>query len=132
MATAHTNTTPGRPNNELRLPMLRAEGKVSAGHRLLDGFLAACGLLALAPVLLLIAISIVVEAGFPILFTQDRVGRLGKRFRVKKFRTMRPSKGASAITVGGDSRITRVGHILRKFKLDELPQLWNVVRGEIS
>jgi lipopolysaccharide/colanic/teichoic acid biosynthesis glycosyltransferase len=112
--------------------MLLAEEGVAPGHRLLDGFVAGCGLLVLTPILACVGASIVLETGFPILFTQDRIGRRGKPFRLKKFRTMRPGKKGTAITVSGDSRITRVGRFLRKFKLDELPQLWNVVRGDMS
>jgi lipopolysaccharide/colanic/teichoic acid biosynthesis glycosyltransferase len=112
--------------------MLLAEERVAPGHRFLDGFLAGCGLLVLTPILALVAASIVLETGFPVLFTQDRIGRRGKPFRLKKFRTMRPGKKGTSITVSGDSRITRVGRFLRKFKLDELPQLWNVVRGDMS
>src|ERR1700727_21250 len=104
--------------------MLLAEEGVAPGHRLLDGFVAGCGHVALAPILACVGASIVLETGFPILFTQDRIGRRGKPFRLKKFRTMRPGKKGTAITVSGDSRITRVGRFLRKFKLDELPQLW--------
>jgi lipopolysaccharide/colanic/teichoic acid biosynthesis glycosyltransferase len=112
--------------------MLLAEERVAPGHRLLDGFVAGCGLLVLMPILACVGASIVLETGFPILFTQDRIGRRGKPFRLKKFRTMRPGKKGTAVTVSGDSRITRVGRFLRKFKLDELPQLWNVVRGDMS
>lgn len=66
------------------------------------------------------------------LFSQIRVSQYGVPFKLFKFRTMRPSAGQSSITVSGDSRITRIGKFLRKTKLDELPQLWNVLKGEMS
>jgi lipopolysaccharide/colanic/teichoic acid biosynthesis glycosyltransferase len=78
------------------------------------------------------ALAVFVESGLPILFLQTRVGRNGQLFRLVKIRTMRPRASGHGITVSGDPRITRVGRVLRKFKLDELPQLWNVVRGQMS
>lgn len=84
------------------------------------------------PILVLIAIATLVESGWPILFFQTRVGHDGKPFRLVKIRSMRQAVTGRSITCSGDPRITRVGKILRKFKLDELPQLWNVVCGEMS
>ena len=99
--------------------------------RLFDVVCAALGLLALAPVLLLAAIWIKLDSPGPALFRQTRVGRFGVPFSIHKFRTMRVEPGA-AITVGADPRITRSGHVLRQTKLDELPQLWDVLRGAMS
>src|SRR5215813_3645517 len=101
-------------------------------RRIFDAFSALAGLLVLLPVFALIALGILLDGGRPIFFTQVRVGRGGKPFRIWKFRTMRAGAAGCAITAAGDSRITRVGGLLRKCKLDELPQLLNVLRGEMS
>ncbi len=92
---------------------------------------AALGLLLLAPVLLLAAAWVKLDSPGPALFRQTRVGRHGVPFTIHKFRTMRVAPGA-AITVGADPRITRSGQVLRQTKLDELPQLWDVLRGAMS
>lgn len=101
--------------------------------RLLDIFVAALGLLLISPVLLLIALAVRLESSGPALFRQRRVGLHGREFEILKFRSMRQDSGAGPlITVGGDRRITRVGALIRATKLDELPQLWNVLRGDMS
>ena len=102
--------------------------------RLFDLFLAALGLLLLAPVLLTVALWVVWDSPGPAFFRQQRVGRAGRLFRIVKFRTMHPRAEAAgpAITVGADARITRAGHWLRRTKIDELPQLFNVLRGDLS
>lgn len=101
--------------------------------RLFDLLCAALGLAALFPVLLLIAIWIKLDSPGPVFFRQVRVGRFGIPFRIHKFRTMRVNaEQAGRLTVGRDSRITRSGHILRKTKLDELPQLIDVLIGKMS
>jgi len=91
----------------------------------------AAGLLLLAPLLLGIAVWIRLDSRGPALFRQTRIGRFGVPFTIHKFRTMRLEPGAP-ITVGADPRITRAGHVLRSSKLDELPQLWDVLRGAMS
>lgn len=107
---------------------------MTPAKRLFDLAAAGTGLLVLAPLLAAIAAVILVEDGRPVFFRQERVGRDGRPFRIWKFRTMvrDAERRGTAITVGRDPRITRIGHWLRRFKLDELPQLWNVVRGEMS
>lgn len=100
--------------------------------RFLDPIFAAAGLFLLTPVLLAIAILILWDDGAPVLFRQVRVGRQGKPFRIWKFRTMRTGALGTPITAAGDSRVTRVGAVLRRHKLDELPQLFNVLKGDMS
>ena len=105
-----------------------------AAKRAMDIVISAAALCVLWPVLLLIALAIVVDDPGPVFYRQVRVGRGGKPFRIFKFRTMvvdADKKGLS-ITVGRDSRITRVGAFLRKTKLDELAQLLNVLCGQMS
>jgi lipopolysaccharide/colanic/teichoic acid biosynthesis glycosyltransferase len=101
--------------------------------RLFDLVVALLGLLLLAPLLLLIALWIKLDSKGPVLFLQLRVGRGGTLFTIYKFRTMRerPVDGPQ-ITVGVDPRVTRAGSILRRYKLDELPQLLNVLQGTMS
>ncbi len=103
--------------------------------RALDVAAAAAGLAASAPVLAVAAAAIRLESPGPVLFRQERVGRDGARFRVAKLRTMvdgAERKGAGYLVSDGDARITRVGAFLRRTSLDELPQLWNVLVGDMS
>jgi lipopolysaccharide/colanic/teichoic acid biosynthesis glycosyltransferase len=85
-----------------------------------------------APLMLVAAISIVLTNDGPVLFRQVRVGLHGRKFEILKFRTMTHVGHASGITIGRDPRITRVGHVLRQTKIDELPQLLNVLKGDMS
>ena len=102
--------------------------------RLFDLFFTIPGLLLLAPVMACLSIWIKLDSEGPVFFRQERVGRRGKSFKIYKFRTMclnAEAKGRQ-ITVGNDPRITQSGFFLRKYKLDELPQLLNVFIGEMS
>lgn len=102
--------------------------------RAMDIVLSAFGIAVLSPVLLVIALAIVIDSKGGVFYRQVRVGKDGKEFRIFKFRTMisDADKRGLLITVGEDSRITRVGKILRKTKLDELAQLFNVFIGDMS
>jgi lipopolysaccharide/colanic/teichoic acid biosynthesis glycosyltransferase len=104
------------------------------GKRLFDLFWSTLGLLVLWPLFLIIAILIKLDDGGPVFYRQERVGYRGRPFKIWKFRTMivNAEKVGKPLTVGRDPRITRVGYWLRKFKLDELPQLINVFLGEMS
>lgn len=110
------------------------EGAEEAVRRAFDATAAAAGLVLLSPLLLAVAIAIRLDSPGPVLFRQERVGRHGAPFRILKFRTMRTDaeRGGRQITVGDDPRITRVGAVLRRAKIDELPQLINVLRGEMA
>ena len=108
---------------------------MDAVKRAMDVVGAAVGLVAAAPVLGAAALLIRREDGGPILFRQERVGKDGASFEVLKLRTMvvdAERQGAGFAVAAGDSRITRIGEVLRKTSLDELPQLWNVLRGDMS
>lgn len=102
--------------------------------RLFDLFFVIPGLLILAPVLIIIALTIKLKDGGNVLFRQVRVGKNGQNFVVLKFRSMvlEAEKLGDKVTTGDDPRITSIGHLLRKYKLDELPQLINVLKGEMS
>jgi lipopolysaccharide/colanic/teichoic acid biosynthesis glycosyltransferase len=104
-------------------------------NRVADVAGAAFGLVLASPFLAAAAVAIKVEDGGPILFRQERVGKDGVPFELLKLRTMvvgAETQGAGYAVDRGDARITRVGRVLRKLSLDEVPQLWNVVRGEMS
>jgi len=102
--------------------------------RLFDLFFSIIGLVVLFPLFLLVALAIKLDSRGPVFFRQERIGRNFKPFRIYKFRTMTVGsyEKGPAITVAGDSRVTRMGRFLRKTKIDELPQLINVLKGEMS
>ncbi len=102
------------------------------GKRLFDLVVAALALLVLAPLGLGVALWIKLDSPGPVFFRQVRVGRGGREFRMHKFRSMRAGAGGLALTVGDDARITRAGRWLRRTRVDELPQLLDVLRGRMS
>ncbi len=100
--------------------------------RALDLILATVLIVVLAPVLLLAALAIRLGSAGPVLHRARRVGRGGRVFRMLKLRTMRHACGGAALTTASDDRVTRVGSVLRRWHIDEWPQLWNVIRGEMG
>jgi lipopolysaccharide/colanic/teichoic acid biosynthesis glycosyltransferase len=100
--------------------------------RAFDIAVSALALLALSPLLLLVALVVKLDSPGPVFFRQERVGRHGVPFRIHKFRTMREGAAGLQITVGADPRITRSGAWLRRTRLDELPQLIDVLAGHMS
>jgi lipopolysaccharide/colanic/teichoic acid biosynthesis glycosyltransferase len=99
-----------------------------------DMLLVTACLIILMPVMALASLAVLLESGRPIIFTQIRLGRNGKPFRLYKFRKFheRDAGGGGALTLENDPRLSKVGWILERTKLDELPQLWNVLKGEMS
>lgn len=100
--------------------------------RLFDITFSFLGLIILSPLLIIIALWIKIDSRGSIFFLQTRIGQYNQPFRIIKFRTMRINNKGKRLTVGGDDRITRSGHFLRRYKLDELPQLINVLKGDMS
>jgi lipopolysaccharide/colanic/teichoic acid biosynthesis glycosyltransferase len=110
-----------------------SEWVLSPTRRWLEAIVALGALTALAPLMLVAAVLVRIGSRGPIFFRQRRMGRHGREFTLYKFRSMTPARGrGSNITVAGDTRITRVGAILRRYKLDEIPQFWNVLRGDMG
>ena len=115
---------------ELALP--RVAVRVSAPRRVLDVVVATLMLALLVPVLAVAALLIHLTDRGPVLFRQTRIGEAGRPFTLYKLRTMRPVSGGPAVTARDDARITRVGAVLRRLSIDELPQLWHVLRGQMT
>ncbi|MCX8006499.1 MAG: sugar transferase [Coriobacteriia bacterium] len=104
-----------------------------AAKRAIDVAFAAVLLALLAPVLIAIAAAVLVTMGWPVIFAQERTGLGGKTFTLYKFRTMRPTDARGTAAVASDAeRLTRFGRFLRKTSLDELPELWNILKGDMS
>jgi lipopolysaccharide/colanic/teichoic acid biosynthesis glycosyltransferase len=101
-------------------------------RRAVECVLASVALIVLAPLFLLIALAIRLDSRGPVFYSQIRAGRAGRPFRLHKFRSMLTDRPGPPLTRREDDRVTRAGRLLRPCRLDELPQLWNVVRGEMS
>ena len=100
---------------------------------LLDKTAALVGLIVLSPILLITALLIRIKMpGGPVIFRQQRVGRHGQLFTIYKFRSMTTGHQGSSVSVAGEARITPLGAVLRRYKIDELPELWNVLKGDMS
>ena len=100
---------------------------------LLDKTAALVGLIMLSPILLITALLIRIKMpGGPVIFRQQRVGRHGQLFTIYKFRSMTTGHQGSSVSVAGEARITPLGAVLRRYKIDELPELWNVLKGDMS
>lgn len=108
----------------------KAVGKLS--KRLFDILASVIGLVLLSPLLLVIVLFMKLKMPGPVIFRQERIGRDGKPFTIFKFRSMTPDHHGSSISIKGEKRITPLGAFLRKHKLDELPELWNVILGDMS
>lgn len=100
--------------------------------RPLEAVAAVAGLLITAPLIGLAALAVKSTSRGPFLFRQERVGRGGRPFTLNKIRTMRASRGGPQVTARDDNRVTAVGKLLRRTKLDELPELWNILKGDMS
>ena len=100
--------------------------------RLFDVWIALFLVVVLAPLFLIVAVAVAIDSRGGVLFRQERVGRFGRPFRILKFRSMKVCPEGSELTRSEDDRVTRVGRVLRPLHLDELPQLWNVIRGDMS
>lgn len=104
----------------------------AAIKRSMDVIVSAVALVALSPLFLAIALLVVIDSPGPVFYRAERVGFRGRRLRMLKFRKMHAAARGAALTVAGDPRLTRTGAWLARTKLDELPQFWHVLRGEMS
>jgi len=119
------------PLPPLSAPLPRARFDAAA-KRALDIVASAVMLLALLPLILIVAVLVRLDSPGPAFFKVDRIGRRGRRLRMLKFRKMHDDASGIALTTHEDDRLTRIGAFLAKSKLDELPQLWHILRGDMS
>ncbi len=103
-----------------------------SAKRIMDVIASSAALVALAPAMALLALAVKLDSPGPVLFRQERAGRGNRPFTILKFRSMRVGATGPLVTAAQDARVTRVGRFLRRTKLDELPQLWNVLVGDMS
>lgn len=123
-----------RPEPIINITSANIPAHVRNLKRLGDIFFSALALIVLAPVYAAVAVAVKTDSPGPVFYTQERIGYNRKPFRIIKFRTMRPDaeSGGPQLTGEDDSRVTRLGHWLRKYRIDEIPQFWNVLRGDMS
>jgi lipopolysaccharide/colanic/teichoic acid biosynthesis glycosyltransferase len=116
------------------VPVEASDWTLSPARRVLDFFVSLFALILFSPLLCIIAVCVRLSSPGPVIFRQGRVGRNGEVFTIFKFRTMEdgPRRKGLTVTRHGDRRITAIGAVLRRYKLDELPQLVNVLRGDMS
>nr|WP_218617830.1 sugar transferase [Cryptosporangium aurantiacum] len=134
----HTQT--GLPDHIGAIPIMRIrqprlDGPMWLAKRAVDLVVATVGLILLSPLMAVIAIAVRLEGGPGVLFTQQRIGRDGQPFDLYKFRSMRPVNEAESATnwsIAHDNRVGPVGRVLRRTSMDELPQLWNILRGDMT
>jgi lipopolysaccharide/colanic/teichoic acid biosynthesis glycosyltransferase len=121
-------------SNSLTISATTYPSRTPAAKRVVDVLAAACGLVVLAPILGVTAALVRLTSPGPVLYGSPRVGLGGRVFRMVKFRTMvvGADRVGPLVTAGDDPRVTRVGRVLRRTKLDELPTLWNVLKGDMS
>lgn len=100
--------------------------------RVFDIIVSAILLIILSPMLLLISLFIFIESGSPVIFTQERIGKGEKIFKIRKFRTMTDARDACGDSLPDTERVTKIGKFLRKTSLDEIPELWCILKGEMS
>jgi sugar transferase EpsL len=115
-----------------RLRLVAPGGLRGSGKRVFDLVVASTGLVVLTPVLAVAAIAVRVRLGSPVLFRQERPGQHGRPFVIYKLRTMTDARDAAGRTLADDERLTSLGRFLRATSLDELPELWNVIKGDMS
>jgi putative colanic acid biosysnthesis UDP-glucose lipid carrier transferase len=136
MYSFETNSFRGEPTDALMEPSAGGEAprRAQFAKRALDVALAGAGLVFFAPLLALACLAIWIETGGPVLFRQQRTGLGGRVFLILKLRTMTAAEDGATVqqATRQDARITRIGGLLRKFSIDELPQLWNVLKGDMS
>ena len=100
--------------------------------RFFDVLLSGCALILLSPVLLIVAVLVRTKLGSPVIFCQERPGKNEKIFKMYKFRSMTDARDENGVLLPDEVRLTRLGRILRSTSLDELPELWNILRGDMS
>ena len=125
------SSAPRQPEVLENYPAASSTAEVS--HRTFDVVCAAAGLILLSPLFCLVAIAIKLDDGGPVFYLQDRIGRNFRTFRLCKFRSMiAGADRSSLITAPADVRLTRIGEFLRRYKIDELPQLFNILKGDMQ